>query len=131
MNLRLEREEITPRATHGRLYLDHTLLAVTLEDPPTSEKGAIPAGMYRIWLRYSPRFQMLLPEIAHVPNFTNILIHAGNRDEDTEGCVLVGNYRVDDATIAESRAALGRVLTRYRDWMDQTIEVVDVTRAVV
>ena len=125
MKLRLEREEITAGATHGRLFIDDTLLCVTLENPPDADKGAIPAGRYRIWLRYSPKFQMLLPEISNVPGFTDILIHAGNTEKDTLGCVLVGNYRVDDATIAESRLALGRILTRFRDWDNDTITIVD------
>jgi hypothetical protein len=30
-------------------------------------------------------------EIRDVPNFTHILLHCGNTDDDTDGCLLVGN----------------------------------------
>ena len=124
MKLRLERDDVTRGGTHGHLYIDHTLLCVTLENPPGAEKGAIPLGVYPISLDYSPRFRMLLPELRAVPGFTEILIHAGNTEKDTLGCILVGTYRVDDDSIAQSRDALGKVLQRWRDWNDDRIEIV-------
>ena len=30
-------------------------------------------------------------EVRGVPNFTHILLHCGNTDDDTDGCLLVGN----------------------------------------
>jgi len=126
MKLRLEREAITAQATHGVLYIGDLRLCATLENPSSAEKGAIPAGVYEVALRYSPRFQMLLPELQRIPGFTDILIHSGNTEKDTTGCILVGNYRVDDATVAESRLALGRLLTRWRDWNDDVITITEV-----
>lgn len=53
-------------------------------------KTAIPDGKYKIIIAWSPRFQRMVPHIQKVPYYTNILIHGGNRPEDTEGCVLPG-----------------------------------------
>lgn len=57
-------------------------------------KTAIPAGRYRVTLEYSPHFKRELPLLHDVPNFTGILIHAGNTNEDTRGCLLPGENKV-------------------------------------
>ena len=62
----------------------------------------IPKGTYQIEYRkeggyhnkYSKRFPSIhrgMLEIRDVPNFTHILLHCGNTDDDTDGCLLVGN----------------------------------------
>ena len=121
----LQRNAVTPGATFGKLYLGEDELCVTLENPPAEDKGAIPAGVYPIHLAYSPKFSMLLPRLERVPLFTDILIHAGNTSRDTLGCILTGVYRVDARSIADSRMALGRLLTRWKEWHEGTIEVRD------
>ena len=67
----------------------------------------IPSGRYRLGLRTTrgtpenpsfhdrygkrfPEFHIGMLEILDVPNFTAILIHIGNDDDDTGGCLLVG-----------------------------------------
>lgn len=40
--------------------------------------------------RFGPDFHKGMVEICDVPNFTAILFHIGNDDDDTEGCVLPG-----------------------------------------
>lgn len=57
---------------------------------------AIPVGTYRIAVTYSTRFKCDLPVLLNVPGFRGIRIHAGNTEEDTEGCLLVGSARTDD-----------------------------------
>ena len=123
--LRLSRVQQTPRATLGRLTLHGVAYGVTLEDPPGEGKGPIPAGTYPITLRWSDRFQMLVPGLQNVPGFEDIELHAGNTARDTTGCVLVGTHQVDPGTIADSRTALGRLLARWRDWIDQEISISD------
>lgn len=79
-------------------------LCYTLEDKIREVKGksvsewkvkgstAIPAGRYEIKRTMSSRFGREMLQIMDVPGFSGIRIHAGNSQEDTEGCVLVGIY---------------------------------------
>jgi len=80
-------------------------LCYTLEDEYREEKvmheTRIPAGTYEITLRttggfndrYSSRFGDIhkgMLWVRDIPGFEYILIHCGNDDDDTSGCLLVG-----------------------------------------
>ena len=80
-------------------------LSFTLEDEYREEKvrseTRIPAGTYDICLRtvggYHARYKNRFRDIhkgmlwlQDVPNFEYILIHCGNTEEHTAGCLLVG-----------------------------------------
>lgn len=88
--------------SNGRLHF----LCYTLEDEhrenKISKETRIPAGIYTIKLRkeggFHNRYIRKFPDIhigmlhvVNVPGFEYILIHIGNTDEDTAGCLLVGN----------------------------------------
>lgn len=132
MNLRIIREPSQNGATIGSLYIDDVRVCETLEDEirevhgqPVSAwkvKGqtAIPAGRYRVVMRDSPRFGRRLPWIKDVPGFEWILIHAGNKSADTEGCILVGLDR-GNAFIGRSQMALQRVIDRLVNTGDDEI----------
>jgi len=108
--------------TPGRLYLDGRFEAFTLEDRirelpgvpvetwKSLGKTAIPAGRYRLVLEDSGKFGPETLTVADVPGFTYIRIHAGNSDEDTEGCLIVGQVFAEEAddggNILRSRDAL-------------------------
>lgn len=51
--------------------------------------SCIPDGEYSVKHHTSPKFGKCLL-VEGVPGRTNILIHAGNYYEDTEGCIIVG-----------------------------------------
>lgn len=121
MNLRVIREPSRGGATLGSLYVDGVRLCETLEDELREQPGqpvaawkvkgqtAIPAGRYRVTLRQSPRFGRLTPWLQDVPGFEWILIHAGNKSADTEGCLLVGLDR-GAATVGRSQMAFQRLM---------------------
>tara|TARA_R100001086_G_scaffold191119_1_gene108442 strand:+ start:293 stop:769 length:477 start_codon:yes stop_codon:yes gene_type:complete len=112
MRLELYRFSSQNESTLGILYIvnDETnqkdFLCFTLEDQKRQVKvygeTRIPKGTYQIEYRkeggyhnkYSKRFPSIhrgMLEIRDVPNFTHILLHCGNTDDDTDGCLLVGN----------------------------------------
>ena len=96
-------------ATIGEMFLDGTKECFTLEDEPHEVKipgkTCIPAGKYRVIMSRSPRFNKVLPELLAVPNYTGVRIHSGNKAEDTEGCILVGEEAYEN-TIGRGREAL-------------------------
>ncbi len=127
MKVRIARRWFTEHSTIGQLYLDDLEECFTLEDrvradpkpaTPANEakvlgRTAIPAGRYRVVITRSRRFKADLPELLDVPGFTGIRIHAGNTDEDTAGCILVGRIREPDR-ISASRSALDALLPKLR-----------------
>lgn len=107
MDLQLFRDSTSNEGTTGRLSVDGVFAAFTLE-PYLGDGGigcAIPVGRYPVLMSFSPHFQMMLAQVRNVPGRTDILIHDGNTDRDTEGCILVGLQRITPGEIAHSNAA--------------------------
>jgi len=91
------------------LFIDDTFECFTLEDQYQEKKvygeTCIPEGTYKIELRteggfhqrYAKKFDFHkgMLHILDVPEFTWILIHIGNTDENTAGCLLVGDTQQD------------------------------------
>jgi hypothetical protein len=65
---------------------------------------AIPAGRYRVIVDWSNRFRKFAFHILDVPNFSGIRIHSGNTDQDTDGCLLVGQERSLNAVLLSHNA---------------------------
>jgi hypothetical protein len=70
----------------------------------------IPAGRYKLGLRreggFHTRYAKLFSGIhrgmlhlLNVPNFEYILIHCGNTDKDSAGCILLGDNAVQNVTL--------------------------------
>ena len=116
MELKLIRKIKTDTYTIGELYINNNLFCSTLED---TDRGlldsmlldeikskkvygqtAIPKGAYDITLDVvSPKFkdrtwakfcEGKLPRLIDVKGYEGVLIHVGNKAEDTLGCILVG-----------------------------------------
>ena len=111
MQLEVLRFSSEADSTNGLLF-DITngqrkFLSYTLEDEYRKEKimseTRVPAGTYNVTLRteggfyqdYTERFGSDFNKgmlwVRDVPGFEYILIHIGNTDEDTSGCLLVGD----------------------------------------
>jgi hypothetical protein len=119
-------------------------LCFTLEDEFRTMKKSgetrIPSGAYQLKLRqhggFHGRYTSKFPEMHHgmieimdVPGFTDVLIHIGNNDDDTEGCILVGDIayqniteegRVLASTSAYERVypALAEAILKEDVWID-------------
>lgn len=71
-------------------------------------KTAIPAGTYKVTLQYSPKYKKKMPYLHDVPHFIGILIHSGNTEVDSAGCIIVGNNTVK-GKVLESRATFQKL----------------------
>lgn len=115
MELILERIALKDTYTIGKLYIDGIYFCDTLEDKVRDIKikgeTAIPYGTYKGKITYSPRFKKLLPLILDVPNFSGIRIHSGNTENDTEGCILVGENKVIGKVI-NSRIIFNKLMSK-------------------
>jgi hypothetical protein len=110
MKLQVVRTQFGTDATNGLLFIDGIFECYTLEDQYQAVKvmheTCIPEGTYNIEFRktggfhakYSERYKNAHYGMLHVqdvPNFTYILIHTGNTDEHTSGCLIVGETQQD------------------------------------
>lgn len=135
MELLLIRIARKDRYTIGRLYVIENglrkYLCDTLENadrlffgkPKMKGITAIPCGRYEIVQNIrSPRFgnnpfyknlcDGYLPRFKNVPMFDGVLFHAGNDENDTDGCVLVGENRVV-GKVLDSRKTLTALMQGY------------------
>jgi len=118
-------------STHGLLF-EHTgvgkkFLCYTLEDEARALKvrgeTRVPAGTYKIELRkeggfherYTKKYPGLHRGMLHVtdvPNFEYILIHTGNTDEHTAGCLLVGDSQENNQLLPDG--FIGKSVNAYK-----------------
>lgn len=118
--------------TPGELYGNGVFLMFSVEDtcreiagqPVASWKlhgaTAIPAGRYAVTLEDSPRFGPDTLTINRVDGFEGIRIHAGNDENVSEGCPLVGYELTAEGTIAfgQTRAAVKNLKRAVREALD-------------
>lgn len=129
MKLLLKRIYSNDQYTIGRLYVDGVYICDTLEDcdrgldssmtedeilsKKVYGETAIPTGTYKIDMKtVSPKYQNVaiyknacagkVPRIIGVKGFSGILIHIGNTNKDTKGCILVGKNTIK-GEVTESR----------------------------
>ena len=117
MQLTLKRTAFGDVATEGQLSVNGNPECVTLEpkhrevagEPVASWKvdghTAIPAGVYSVTTSMSGKFGCMMPLLNNVPGFSEVRIHPGNTDRDTEGCILLGETIVNGDFIGSSRVA--------------------------
>lgn len=150
MKLLVERKWKKSNYTVGTLSIDGKYFCETLEDTDRGLKDtmsvneiqaikkphitAIPAGTYQVTLNtVSPKFGSKqfykevcngkVPRLLNVKGFDGVLIHSGNKAEDTDGCILVGRNKVVGQVI-NSQATfkeLYKVLSSSKDKITITI----------
>lgn len=135
MKLLLRRIFKGPQYTIGKLYVNGVYECDTLED---TDRGlhetqslleiqskkvygetAIPTGVYKLNMNtVSPKFKDrswaipykgILPRLENVKGFEGVLIHVGNKPQDTLGCILVGENKVKGQVI-NSTASFNKLM---------------------
>lgn len=135
MDLLLERLTSDADSSIGTLFEQRMFLGFTCEDEHRATKvmheTRIPPGTYDLRLRaeggFHERYRARFGEAWHrgmlhlqnVPGFEHVLIHCGNTDDDTSGCVLVGRTatvnKLGGGTIGDSLGAYTMMYPRVRD----------------
>lgn len=145
MRITLKRKFPGDKYTVGDLSIDGKFFCNTIEDTvrelpatcPYTPKGqsckckekvyaqtAIPVGTYKVTLEYSPRFKRKLPLLHNVPHFIGILIHSGNDESASAGCLIVGNNTVK-GKVTESRATSDKLNAILSKETQITIKVIN------
>ena len=148
MIITLRRTYKGPEYTIGKLYINDEYLCDTLEDNDKylwegmtldeikSKKvygeTAIPYGTYKINMNtVSPKFKNRnwakpydgkLPRLENVKGFEGVLIHVGNSNKDTLGCVLVGENKLKGMVI-NSTSAFKKLMSILIDHEDEDITI--------
>lgn len=128
MKLKLIRSYIGQKYTIGHLYINGVYFCDTIEDVDRNlsqsmslseilkikikHQTAIPTGTYTIAMGVkSPKYSTKekykftegrMPRLIGVPGFDGILIHPGTTQEDSSGCLIVGENK-----------AVGKVLSSF------------------
>lgn len=124
MFLKLVRMPSANGWTLGRIIIEGVHQCYTCEDVVRSEgkkvfgQTAIPAGIYRVVITHSPRFNRPLPLLLGVPGFEGVRIHAGNTAHDTEGCILPGTGH-NAVGVTGSRRAFDDLYARIEAAIDR------------
>lgn len=94
--MKIIREPSTPQGTFGTWYNDDGgILCLTCELPwleNAQEISCIPVGTYQVIPHSSPAHPNVW-EVSNVPLRSGILIHNGNTENDSKGCIIVGQYK--------------------------------------
>lgn len=143
MKITLKRKFLGSQYTIGDLFIDEMFFCNTIEDVvrqlpitcPNTPKGryctckekvyaetAIPAGTYKVTMEYSPRFKRRLPLLHDVPHFIGILIHSGNTERDSAGCIIVGVNTVK-GKVTSSRAMSDKLNALLEKERNITIQI--------
>lgn len=135
MKLKLDRKYKKPNYTIGKLYINDKYFCDSIEDADRGlkdsmneaeiklkkvySKTAIPTGTYEIIMNtISPKFKNRswakpyggkLPRLLNVKGFDGVLIHVGNKPEDSLGCILVGKNNIK-GQVTESTITFNKLM---------------------
>ena len=125
--------------TNGRKFLCYSL-EDEYRDEKVMHETRVPAGTYKILLRkeggfhsrytkkYGSDFHKGMLHVQDVPGFEYILIHTGNTDEHTSGCLIIGdsqenNQLMKNGFIGKSVQAYKRIYAPIAEALENGEEV--------
>lgn len=111
----LVRERVDGDAVIGSLFVHGHKICDTMEN----RKKLVPVGYHHVILTNSQKFKRFLPLICSdtIKASRGIRIHAGNRQSDSAGCVLVGVLA--DKMLTDSRRHEEWVVNLLQDYTDK------------
>ena len=140
MEVRVRRIALKDTYTIGKMYIDGKYVCDVLEDKVRDlnkngvfdndetkivGKTAIPYGTYEITMDvkstkfsdfeqypWAKEYDGYLPRLTNVPLFVGVLLHVGNSDVDSSGCLLVGENKVVGKVI-NSTITFRRLMHEY------------------
>ena len=128
MELLLKRHTFKPTYTIGKLFVNSKYFCDVIEDTVRDlnmdgdlddsgegkiyGKTAIPYGRYEVRLTMSNRFKKLLPILIGVKGFEGIRIHSGNTEQDSLGCLIVGENK-EVGKVLNSRATMDKLMKEF------------------
>lgn len=132
MKIEVNRFTSDDDTTISTISVDGEFVCFGLEDEYREQKvpkeTRIPAGTYAIKLRkeggfhgrYQARYNWHrgMLHVQNVPGFEYILIHTGNTDEHTAGCLLTG----EQATISKGDMSVGFSRVAYKKLYDMVVD---------
>lgn len=129
MKLNLKRIALKSNYTIGKLFINDVYYCDTIEDKvidinkngkfddgltKVMHQTAIPYGTFKVVVNYSPKFKRELPRLLDVPYFEGILIHNGNDQNSTSGCIIVGENKVV-GKVTNSTFYMNNLTARIKD----------------
>lgn len=128
--MKLRRTEYKDKYTMGELSLNGIYFCDTIEDKyrdlSVEDKvyceTAIPFGSYKVVITMSPKFKRLMPRLLNVPHFEGILIHSGNTEKSSCGCIIVG--KKSGKMVINSKDTFNKLFERLKEYSNLKIIVV-------
>lgn len=129
MKLELKRIALKPNYTIGKLFINGTYYCDTIEDKvidlnkngkfddglsKVMHQTAIPYGTFKVVVNYSPKFKRELPRLLDVPYFEGILMHNGNDQNSSSGCIIVGENKTV-GKVTNSTFYMNNLTARIKD----------------
>jgi len=118
------------QGTFGMVIYKDLPFALTLEREWKDNRtgiSCIPAGNYKCKRVQSPKFGNTF-EVTNVPKRTHILFHKGNLDDDSHGCILIGEQFGDikgSSGILSSKAGFNELMSIMKDEIGFGLIIVD------
>jgi hypothetical protein len=135
MKITVERFVSDNDSTLSTVFVDGVFQCFGTEDEFREEKKVgetrVAAGKYDLAIRdvggfhgrylhrFGGDFHKGMIQVMNVPDFEYILIHIGNTDDDTDGCLVVGNI-----AYTRNRLKNGSSLDAYKDLYNLIIDSV-------